>query len=75
MRIRMVAGVTSTHSSSRQNSRACSSDSCQGYKDSFGENSTEYQQCRSQARSSGGYYGSSSGGSYGGYSSGGGGHK
>jgi len=51
--------------------RACSSDSCQRYKDSFGEASTEYQQCRSSARSSGGYYG----GSYGGYSSGGGGHK
>ncbi|MFG6466026.1 DUF4178 domain-containing protein [Roseateles sp. BYS87W] len=56
--------------------RACSSDSCQGYKDSFGENSTEYQQCRINAHSSsGGYYGGSSGSSYGGYSSGGGGHK
>jgi Domain of unknown function (DUF4178) len=55
--------------------RACSSDSCQRYKDSFGEASTEYQQCRSSARSSGGYYGGSSGGSYGGYSSGGGSHK
>ena len=30
--------------------RACSSDDCQRYKDSFGENSAEYQQCRSQAR-------------------------
>ena len=55
--------------------RACATDSCQRYKDSFGENSTEYQQCRSTARSSGGYYSGSSGGSYGGYSSGGGGHK
>ena len=55
--------------------RACSSDDCQRYKDSFGENSTEYQQCRSSARSGVGYYGGSSGGSYGGYSSGGGGHK
>ena len=55
--------------------RACSGDDCQRYKDSFGENSTEYQQCRSSARSGGGYYGGSSGGSYGGYSSGGGGHK
>jgi len=55
--------------------RACSSDDCQRYKDSFGETSTEYQQCRASARS-GGYYGSgNSGGSYGGYSSGGGGHK
>ncbi len=54
--------------------RACSSDDCQKYKDSFGENSNEYQQCRSSSRS-GGYYGGSSGGSYGGYSSGGGGHK
>ncbi|RZJ09941.1 MAG: DUF4178 domain-containing protein [Rubrivivax sp.] len=50
--------------------RACSSDDCKRYKDSFGETSTEYQQCRTNARG-GGYYG----GSYGGYSSGGGGHK
>jgi hypothetical protein len=56
--------------------RACSSDDCQRYKDSFGESSNEYQQCRASARSGGGYYGGgSSGGSYGGYSSGGGGHK
>ena len=55
--------------------RACSKDDCQRYKDSFGESSTEYQQCRSSARSGGGYYGGSSGGSYGGYSSGGGSHK
>ena len=55
--------------------RACSSDDCQRYKDSFGENSNEYRQCRSNVHSSGGYYGGSSGGSYGGYSSGGGGHK
>lgn len=55
--------------------RACSRDECDRYKDSFGETSTEYQQCRSNARSGGGYYGGSSGGSYGGYSSGGGGHK
>jgi len=55
--------------------RACSSDSCQRYKDSFGATSNEYQQCRTSARSGGGYYGGSSGGSYGGYSSGGGGHK
>ncbi|PTT88591.1 DUF4178 domain-containing protein, partial [Pelomonas sp. HMWF004] len=54
--------------------RACSSDDCQRYKDSFGENSNEYAQCRASARSGGGYYGGS-GGSYGGYSSGGGGHK
>jgi hypothetical protein len=55
--------------------RACSRDECDRYKDSFGETSAEYQQCRSNARSGGGYYGGSSGGSYGGYSSGGGGHK
>jgi hypothetical protein len=55
--------------------RACSRDECDRYKESFGENSTEYQQCRSSARSGGGYYGGSGGGSYGGYSSGGGGHK
>jgi hypothetical protein len=55
--------------------RACSRDECDRYKDSFGENSAEYQQCRSSARSGGGYYGGSGGGSYGGYSSGGGGHK
>jgi len=54
--------------------RACSSDDCQQYKNSFGENSNEYRQCRSSR--SGGYIGGgSSGGSYGGYSSGGGGHK
>lgn len=56
--------------------RACSGDDCQAYKDSYGETSAEYQQCR---RSSGGgrIYpsgGSYSGGSFGG-SGGGGGHK
>ncbi|MGM9481052.1 DUF4178 domain-containing protein [Roseateles sp. NT4] len=54
--------------------RACSSDDCQQYKNSFGENSNEYRQCRS-SRSGGYFSGGSSGGSYGGYSSGGGGHK
>jgi ribosomal protein S27AE len=54
--------------------RACSSDDCQRYKDSFGEYSNEYTQCRANARGGGTYIGSS-GGSYGGYSSGGGGHK
>jgi len=58
--------------------RACSSDDCQAYKDSYGEASSEYQQCRrgsGRFSSGGGSYGGSSGGSYGGYSSGGGGHK
>lgn len=55
--------------------RACSSDDCQRYKDSFGEYSNEYRQCRASARSGGGSYIGNSGGSYGGYSSGGGGHK
>ncbi len=55
--------------------RGCAGDDCQGFKDSFGENSAEYAQCRSNARS-GVYLGTGrSGGSYGGYSSGGGGHK
>lgn len=54
--------------------RACSSDDCQGYKDSFGENSNEYRQCRASSRGSGVWIGNG-GGSYGGYSSGGGGHK
>ncbi|MCE4553466.1 DUF4178 domain-containing protein [Pelomonas cellulosilytica] len=54
--------------------RACSRDECQGYKDSFGETSNEYRQCRANARGSGVYIGNG-GGSYGGYSSGGGGHK
>lgn len=54
--------------------KACSSDDCQQYKNSFGENSNEYRQCRANARGSGVYFGNS-GGSYGGYSSGGGGHK
>ncbi|WP_269629856.1 DUF4178 domain-containing protein [Pelomonas sp. BJYL3] len=52
--------------------RACSSDDCQSYKETFGESSAEYQACKRSGgvRSSGG-----SGGSWGGYSSGGGGHK
>ena len=53
--------------------RACSSDDCQQYKNSFGENSNEYRQCRANTRGSGVYI--PSGGSYGGYSSGGGSHK
>ncbi len=53
--------------------RACSRDDCQRYKDSFGEASNEYAQCRASTRGSGVYI--PSGGSYGGYSSGGGGHK
>ncbi|OWQ85723.1 hypothetical protein CDN99_21850 [Roseateles aquatilis] len=55
--------------------KACSSDSCQTYKDSYGETSAEYQQCKRSSRGSGVGYIGSSGGSYGGYSSGGGGHK
>ncbi|KQW44627.1 MULTISPECIES: DUF4178 domain-containing protein [unclassified Roseateles] len=53
--------------------RACSSDDCQQYKNSFGENSNEYRQCRANARGTGAYI--PSGGSYGGYSSSGGSHK
>lgn len=53
--------------------RACASDDCQRYKDSFGEASNEYRQCRASTRGSGVYI--PSGGSYGGYSSGGGSHK
>ncbi len=53
--------------------RACSSDDCQQYKNSFGENSNEYRQCRTRSSGSGVYI--PSGGSYGGYSSGGGSHK
>lgn len=53
--------------------RACSRDDCQQYKDSFGENSNEYRQCRTRSSGSGIYI--PSGGSYGGYSSGGGSHK
>ena len=48
---------------------------CERELSTFGEASTEYQQCRARARSGGGYIGGSYGGSYGGYSSGGGGHK
>ena len=54
--------------------RGCARDDCQRYKESFGAASTEYQQCRANARGGGVYLGNS-GGSYGGYSSGGGGHK
>jgi ribosomal protein S27AE len=53
--------------------RACSSDDCQRYADSFGATSNEYRQCRQNAHGSGVYI--PSGGSYGGYSSGGGSHK
>jgi len=55
--------------------RACSGDDCQRYKDSFGEYSNEYTQCRNSLRSGSSGYVGSGGGSYGGYSSGGGGHK
>ncbi|MEY4763378.1 MAG: hypothetical protein RI907_51 [Pseudomonadota bacterium] len=41
-------------------------DSCSDVRDTYGENSQEYQQCRASRHSSGGY-----GGSYGGYTSGG----
>jgi hypothetical protein len=53
--------------------RACASDGCQNYKDSFGAESAEYRQCRARSGGSGVYI--PSGGSYGGYSSGGGSHK
>lgn len=46
------------------------SDDCSDIRDTYGESSTEYQQCRSY-HSSGSSHGGSSGGSYGGYSSGG----
>ena len=55
--------------------RACSKDDCDRYKDTYGESSAEYQQCKRSSRGSGVGYVGSSGGSYGGYSSGGGGHK
>ena len=48
----------------------CSSDACDDYRRSFGENSAEYKQCQRSAASA-----RTSGGSWGGYSSGGGGHK
>lgn len=54
--------------------RACSSDDCQRYRDSYGESSAEYQQCKRSSSGSGVRIGSG-GGSYGGYSSGGGSHK
>lgn len=49
----------------------CSSDDCSQVRNTYGEASTEYQQCRDSMRSSSHYSGGSSGGSYGGYSSGG----
>ena len=58
--------------------RSCGGDDCKQYRDSYGEASAEYAQCK---RNSGGgrIYpgggGSYGGGSYGGYSGGGGGHK
>ena len=50
----------------------CGSDDCSDVRSTFGEASTEYQQCQ-RNRSSGGVR--TGGGSYGGWSSGGGGHK
>ncbi|MET0519167.1 MAG: DUF4178 domain-containing protein [Burkholderiaceae bacterium] len=55
--------------------RACSRDDCQRYKDSYGESSAEYQQCRRASHGGGVFIPGAGGGSYGGYSSGGGGHK
>ncbi|WP_374675726.1 DUF4178 domain-containing protein [Ideonella sp.] len=52
--------------------RCGSDDDCDELKATFGEASTEYQQCRARARSGGFRTG---GGSFGGFSSGGGGHK
>jgi ribosomal protein S27AE/uncharacterized membrane protein YgcG len=56
--------------------KSCSDDDCQSYKDSFGEASAEYAQCKRSGgpriHPGGGTY---SGGSYGGSGSGGGGHK
>jgi len=53
--------------------RACSKDDCSTVRDTYGESSAEYQQCRANAASShrSSSWGHSSGGSYGGYSSGG----
>jgi hypothetical protein len=52
----------------------CSSDDCADTARAFGQNSAEYQACRSRvAAGTGAYWGT--GGSWGGYSSGGGGHK
>lgn len=50
----------------------CSSDDCSEVRQTFGEQSAEYQQCQRHLGSTGLR---SSGGSWGGYSSGGGGHK
>ena len=51
----------------------CGSDDCDGVRQTFGPNSSEYQQCQRNQRSSGGFR--TGGGSFGGFSSGGGGHK
>jgi hypothetical protein len=53
--------------------RCSSSDDCASVRDSFGENSNEFQQCQRYQRS--GSSSGTSGGSFGGWSSGGGGHK
>ena len=58
--------------------RSCGGDDCAQYRDSYGEASAEYAQCKQRSGGGriypggGGGYG---GGSYGGYSGGGGGHK
>lgn len=55
--------------------RACSKDECESAKRAYGENSSEYRQCKQRSSSGSGVRTGSGGGSYGGYSSGGGGHK
>lgn len=66
--VRGCSGGTGTGSSA--------TDACLDARNSFGENSAEYQQCLANQRSGGFVSGRGySGGSWGGYSSGGGGHK
>lgn len=56
-------------------SRCGSEDACSDERATFGEASTEYQQCLARQRRSGGFHVGTGGGSFGGFSTGGGGHK
>ena len=56
-------------------SRCDGKQACQDERATFGEASTEYQQCLARQQRSGGFSSGTGGGSFGGFSTGGGGHK
>lgn len=56
-------------------SRCDGQEACQDERATFGQASTEYQQCLARQQRSGGFSSGTGGGSFGGFSTGGGGHK